>query len=89
MENKFNNGELGIIFLDNFKKRGTEVCEHIMKARNMSDISQLIIPAKSPRFSNGEGKVILDESVRDKDIYIISNRIYTYVYISTITNAIS
>ncbi len=73
MENKYNNGELGIIFLDNFKKRGTEVCEHIMKARNMSDISKLIIPTKSPRFSNGEGKVILDESVRDKDVYIISD----------------
>jgi ribose-phosphate pyrophosphokinase len=73
MQNKYNNGKLGIICLDNFKNRGLEVCNNIIKNRDDVSLNDILIPAKLPRFSNGEGKVVLDESVRDKDIYILSD----------------
>jgi len=73
MSKTYENGKLAIIYLDNFSKRGKEVCEHIKKTRGLDDIEEIIIPAKVSRFANGEGKVILSESVRDRDVFIISD----------------
>lgn len=73
MSKVYENGKLGIVYLDNFKERGKKVCEHLKKMRGLDSIDEIIIPASSPRFANGEGKVVLTESVRDRDIYIISD----------------
>lgn len=62
---------LGLIILDNVKNLGTEVLESINQIRKNN--KEYIIPIKLDRFSNGEGKVKILSSVRDKDIYIISD----------------
>lgn len=63
------NGELGIIALRSFKEMGKKIDTHIRKKRHTDQT--YLVPTKDVRFSNGEGKVQLDESVRGKDIYIL------------------
>ena len=63
------NGELGIIVLESCKELGEKINEHIKIKRNTEE--SFLIPSKEIRFSNGEGKVKLSESVRGKDIYIL------------------
>lgn len=62
---------LKLIVMDNCKEFGTKVMEHIQKKLNIDE--NLIVPISQVRFSNGEGKVNIDSSVRNKDIYIISD----------------
>lgn len=64
-----NNAELGIIVLESCKELGEKINEHI-KAKRKTEES-FLIPSNEIRFSNGEGKVKLLESVRGKDIYIL------------------
>ena len=63
--------DLGLIVLDSCKEMGEMVNREINKLRN-SDVNY-IIPIKADRFSNGEGKVTILETVRDKDIYILTD----------------
>lgn len=73
MDNSLNlnnsNGELGIIALESCKELGKKIDEHI-KLKRKTDKS-FLVPIQEIRFSNGEGKVKLPESVRGKDIYIL------------------
>lgn len=63
---------LGLIVMDSCKEIGESINKRIMKQRNLSD--SLIIPTKLPRFSNGEGKCVIEEgSAMDKDLYIITD----------------
>lgn len=64
-----NNGDLGIIVLESCKELGKKINEHIKVKRKTEE--SFLIPVKEIRFSNGEGKVKLSESVRGKDIYIL------------------
>lgn len=63
------NGELGIIALRSFAQMGDKIDEHIRAKRDID--RTFLINTKDVRFSNGEGKVILEETVRGKDIYIL------------------
>ena len=63
------NGELGIIALKSCKELGEKIDSHIRVKRN--EEKSYIIKTQDIRFSNGEGKVKLEESVRGKDIYIL------------------
>ncbi len=65
------NGELKIIVLENMKEFGEKVEKHIQELRK--DSTPLIVPVITPRFSNGEGKAVIEESVRGKDIFILSD----------------
>lgn len=72
--------QLGIISLESCGDLGEKVDQHLVRKRKrLSDIdpSQVqdtfLINTTEVRFSNGEGKVILEESVRGKDVYIISD----------------
>ena len=79
MYTKINNiqphGELGIIALESCKNIGIEIDDYVKKLRKdngeESDKESYLIKADAIRFSNGEGKVKLRESVRGKDIYIL------------------
>lgn len=62
---------LGLIVLDNIKEIGNEVNDYINKFRKNKE--NYIIPIKLDRFANGEGKVKILETVRDKDIYILTD----------------
>lgn len=63
--------DVGLIVLSGFKDRGQKVndylCELLGEKRNY------LIDISSPRFSNGEGKVQINETMRDKDIYILAD----------------
>ena len=63
--------ELKIIVPENFKEFGEKVNKHIRKIRKSND--NYLIDASLIRFNNGEGKAVIKESIRDKDLYILSD----------------
>lgn len=65
------NDTLRLIVLDNCKEFGTKVNENINILRDNDKM--YIVPHCLSRFSNGEGKAKIEDSVRDKDVYIISD----------------
>lgn len=62
--------DLKIIVMENAKELGNKINEHLKK---LNGDKNYILNVSSSRFSNGEGKVRLEDSVRDKDIYILSD----------------
>ena len=60
--------EIGLIVLKSAEKLGTRVDRILSEWRGGNEF---LIPVECPRFSSGEGKCILKESVRDRDIYIL------------------
>ena len=62
---------LRLLVLDNIEELGKSVNENLKKMNKIK--SDFIIPIKRDRFSNGEGKVSIEGTVRDKDIYILSD----------------
>lgn len=65
------NNNLGILVLDNFKDFGQKVQNHLSKLRNTD--KNYLINIDSTRFSNGEGKIIIQNSVRGKNLFILSD----------------
>ena len=63
--------DLKIIVPENFKEFGKKVNEHIKKIRNTND--NYLVNLDLPRFSNGEGKAVIRQSLRDTDVYILSD----------------
>jgi ribose-phosphate pyrophosphokinase len=65
-------GQLGIIALESSKTLGSKIDNYLLQKRELlKDASDFLIPVDEIRFSNGEGKIKLGESVRGKDIYIL------------------
>ena len=65
------NDNIKLVVLNSAKEFGEKVNNHLKKIRNNK--IDYIIPTINSRFSNGEGKIKLEENVRDKDLYIISD----------------
>lgn len=63
--------ELGLIVMDNCKEFGESINKNLMYRRSKSE--SFIIPVEIDRFNNGEGKAIIQDTVRDKDLYILSD----------------
>ena len=63
------NHELGLIALESCVELGNAVDKFIQSKRDTID--SFLIPLEEIRFSNGEGKVKISETVRGKDIYIL------------------
>lgn len=63
--------DLGLIVLKNAEDLGDRV-DNNLKEMNDSKYS-FKIPIEETRFSNGEGKIKILESIREKDIYILSD----------------
>lgn len=63
--------DLRLIVLDTAKELGEKVNKNLQEIRNTSE--NFIVPVNNVRFSNGEGKVRIEETVRDKDLYILSD----------------
>ena len=61
-------GKIGLITLESAAKIGTRVNRILSEWRDGEECS---IPAECPRFSSGEGKCVIRESVRDRDVYIL------------------
>ncbi|MDR2183579.1 MAG: ribose-phosphate pyrophosphokinase, partial [Clostridiales bacterium] len=67
-------GDLGLIALKSCKDFGSKVDANIKRLRHKANIpypDTYMIDAEEIRFTNGEGKIILNETVRGKDIYLI------------------
>ena len=63
--------DLKIIVPENFREFGENVNKHIRELRDVS--SNFLVPVDLVRFNNGEGKAVIRESIRDKDLYILSD----------------
>lgn len=61
--------DLGIIALKSCRELGKAVDKYIQSKRSSKE--SFLIPLNEIRFSNGEGKVKIPETVRGKDIYIL------------------
>jgi len=66
-------GQLGIIALESCKDLGNKIDHYLLEKRKDidDDLNTYLISVDEIRFSNGEGKIILEETVRGKDIYIL------------------
>lgn len=62
---------LGLIVMNNCKELGESINKKIMSKRNVDE--SFMIPVRLDRFNNGEGKAVIEGSVRDKDLYILSD----------------
>ncbi len=62
---------LGLIVLENAKEFGEKLQKNLNIIRNNDQ--NYIIPFSNSRFNNGEGKVVIGSSVREKDLYILSD----------------
>lgn len=62
---------LKLIVFENCKEFGEKVDKHLQRLTNTNE--SFIVPIKEVRFNNGEGKVVLEESVRKKEIFILSD----------------
>lgn len=64
--------DLALLVLDNCKEFGQKVEENLLKIRKETG-KKYIAKLTASRFSNGEGKVVIDDSIRNKEIYILSD----------------
>lgn len=77
--------DLKIIAFENCKDLGEKVDTYIKKMTKKKGSS--LVNVKASRFNNGEGKLYIEESIRDKDLYILSdvgNYSITYDFHGTI-----
>lgn len=63
--------KIKLVVLNNIDDFGTKVDNHLMKMNKVK--TSYKVKMKSDRFSNGEGKVAINESVNGTDLYIISD----------------
>ena len=63
--------DLKMIVPENFKDFGNKVNKHINKIRGNEE--NYIVPTDLIRFNDGEGKAVIKESIRDKDLYVLSD----------------
>lgn len=64
---------LKLVVPDNFKEFGDNVNSYINLCKNTDKIENYIVDMDLVRFNNGEGKCVLGESVRDYDVYIMTD----------------
>jgi ribose-phosphate pyrophosphokinase len=65
------NNELGIIVMNNCSEFG-KILNDNLKKLNKSDIDY-IVPIEQSRFNNGEGKIIIKQTIREKNVFVISD----------------
>lgn len=65
------NSNLRLIVLDNFKEVGDQVNKYLQSIFNTSE--SFIIPIDEVRFDNGEGKIVIKDTIREKDVFILSD----------------
>ncbi|MDD3187485.1 MAG: ribose-phosphate diphosphokinase [Bacilli bacterium] len=63
--------DLKLIVLDSMQEMGEKVNAHLKKMCKTKE--DFIVPVVVSKFNNGEGKVKISESIRNKDVYILSD----------------
>ena len=61
-------GKIALIALESAEKTGRRVNRILSEWRGEAN---RLIPVECPRFSSGEGKCVIKESIRDRDVYIL------------------
>ncbi|SHK87321.1 ribose-phosphate pyrophosphokinase [Clostridium cavendishii DSM 21758] len=69
MNNINTNGDLGLIALESCSDLGKKIDSYIKNRR--CEGNSFLISTEEIRFSNGEGKIKLSETIRGKDVYIL------------------
>lgn len=64
-------GELKLIAFLNCQELGNKVNKHLQKLMRKKE--DYLIPVSTSRFNNGEGKLSIRESIRNKDLYILTD----------------
>ena len=65
------NDDLRLIVMSNIKEFGKKVDEHLKALRG--DTKSYMVSIDEVRFNNGEGKIKINETIRNKDVYILSD----------------
>lgn len=65
------NNEMGLIVMDNFKEFGKKVNENLKALNNREE--SYIVPIEQVRFSNGEGKIVIKDTIREKAVFILTD----------------
>ena len=82
-------GPLALIVLESAKELGAKIDKHLIKWMEESTgrkVDTFITPSKCPRFTTGDGKGMLYDSIRGKDVYIlvdVGNYSCTYTMFET------
>jgi len=66
-----NKDDLCLIVMDNCKELGLKINNEIKKIRKTDN--NYLVPVDITRFNDGEGKVTILETIRGKDVYILSD----------------
>ncbi len=66
-----NKDDLCLIVMDNCKELGLKVNKEIKKLKKTEE--NYLVPIEIARFNDGEGKVSILETIRNKDVYILSD----------------
>lgn len=61
--------DLALIVMDNAKELGQLIDRHLMDAYKTDE--SFIVPVEQVRFNNGEGKIVIKETIRNKNVYIL------------------
>ena len=64
-------GKLSIISMKGCEEITARIDEYLKQFRNEESVSTYVTHVTCPRFGTGEGKCVIDESVRGRDVYII------------------
>lgn len=69
---------MGILVMRGTEEIGKKVDEHLRKLYasfegTQKNVDSFLLSVKCPRFQSGDGKAVLDQSVRGLDVYIISD----------------
>ena len=65
---------LRLIVMDNIMDFGKKVDEHLRKMRGIEDENfSFIVPVRMSRFASGEAKAEILESIRAKDVFILTD----------------
>lgn len=67
-----NSDNLRLLVLDSYIDVGKKINEHLSEMRNQ-ERKNYVLKVDNPRFNNGESKVLIKDTVRCKDVYIISD----------------
>ena len=60
---------LRLIVLSNFEDVGKKVDVHLQKLYGKD--TSFIVPIEEIRFNNGEGKIVINDTIREKDVFIL------------------
>lgn len=66
---------LKLLVMDNFLEFGKKVDQHLklMNGKPLDGSFSYMVPVELPRFSNGESKAVITKTIRDQDVYILSD----------------